>query len=205
MKIRLTHWGVAIALCFNAGWLMAQGAAGDGQGNRAPMPMSTTYEILAEIDAGAHVWAEWPGADETWHHGVGFMDPFGAVEYYCGKGFPEFEDFDTPQWGLDLFVGLTGRETSDPLRCLYTTDEGTFYVLDSVPGTLMRGDNYGRDLIFNLVVGGTGAYKGATGVWIGRTEGMGDRVQLNEKRSGRQTLLKVMRGYVKIPDQTTVD
>jgi len=184
--------------CFSTGMVSAQGEAGDGQGNRAPMPMATTYEITAQIDAGADVFAEWPGAKETWHHGVGFLDPFGKVEYFCGKNFPEVKDHPLEDWVTGLFENLTGRP--DPLFCVYRTAEGDFYVYDSVPGTLMRGEDYGRDLILNVVIDGSGPYKGATGIWIGRTQGVEPRVQVSETRQGPKTLLKIMRGYVKIPE-----
>ena len=183
--------------------LFAQGAAGDGQGNRAgapPGPMATTYEMAIQINAGADVFAQWPSGGETWHHGIGFADPFGKVEYFCGKDFPEAKDHPLPDWAKGMFSTLTGRD--DPLFCIYRLKDGDLFVYDSVPGTLMRGDTYGRDLIFNVVIDGSGPYKGATGVWMGRTEGVEPRQKVSETRQGNKTLLKIMNGYVKVPQQS---
>lgn len=178
--------------------VLAQGAAGNGQGQPPPqMPTAKTYEIVAQINAGADVFSTWPGGGETWHHGVGFLDPFGKIEYFCGKDFPESKEHPLPDWAAGMFKALTGR--ADPLFCVYRAKDGDFYVYDSVPGTLVRGDDYGRDLIFNMVVDGSGAYKGATGIWMGRTEGVGDSKQVSASRKGRVTLLKIMSGYVKVP------
>lgn len=187
------------AALLGAAQLMAQGAAGNGQGGGAPPPGPTakTYEVALQINAGADVFAAWPSGGETWHHGIGFADPFGKVEYFCGKEFPEAKQHPLPDWAKGLFTALTGR--ADPLFCIYRTKDGDFFVYDSVPGTLMRGDGYGRDLIFNVVVDGSGAYKGATGVWMGRTEGVEPRQKVSETRQGNKTLLKIMNGYVKVP------
>lgn len=186
------------SLCASQVW--AQGAAGNGQGGGQPPPGPTakTYEMVLQINAGADVFAKWPSGGETWHHGIGFADPFGTIEYYCGKEFPEAKQHPLPEWAKGLFTALTGR--ADPLFCIYRTKDGEFYVYDSVPGTLQRGDNYGRDLIFNVVIDGSGAYKGATGVWIGRTEGVDPSKQVSETRKGKITLLKIMSGYVKVPE-----
>lgn len=179
----------------------AQGAAGDGQGNRAgarpPGPAAKTYEVTAQISAGAELFQKWPGGGETWHHGIGFLDPFGKVEYFCGKEFPEAKAHPLPEWGKGFYTQFTGR--ADPLFCVYRTKDGDFYVYDTVPGTLLRDSEFGRDLILNIVVDGSGPYKGATGIWIGRTEGVGPRREVTPGRMGNQTLLKIMNGYVKVP------
>lgn len=187
--------GMSSAACW------AQGAAGNGQGGpRAggpPRAPATTYEVTMQISAGAAVFKKWPGGGETWHHGIGFLDPFGTVEYYCGRDFPEAKDHPLPDWGKGYFNATTG--SNDPLFCVYTTKDGAFYTYDSVPGTLTRFEGAGRDLNMNLVIDGAGAYKGATGVWIGRTEGVGPRREVTPGRMGNETLLKIMSGYVKVP------
>ncbi|MFT3907622.1 MAG: hypothetical protein QM718_15100 [Steroidobacteraceae bacterium] len=194
--LRALLCGATLALTTSGAF--SQGAAGNGQGQPPPaMPAAKTYETVAQINAGADVFKAWPSGGETWHHGVGFLDPFGSVEYFCGKEFPEAKNHPLPDWAAGLFKALTGR--ADPLFCIYRTKDGDFFVYDSVPGTLIRGDDYGRDLIFNVVIDGSGPYKGATGVWMGRTEGVGDSKQVSATRKGRSTLLKIMSGYVKIP------
>lgn len=198
LTIRLLPFAAGVLLVSSLAH--GQGAAGDGQGRPAgppPGPAAKTYEVVAQIDAGASLFAKWPSGGETWHHGVGFLDPFGTVEYFCGKNFPEARDIPLPEWGKGFFTQLTGR--ADPLFCVYRTKDGDFYVYDSVPGTLMRTDTAGRDLIMNVVVGGSGPYKGATGIWLGRTEGVAPRREVTPGRMGNETLLKIMTGYVKVP------
>jgi hypothetical protein len=129
---------------------------------------------------------------------MGFMDPFGKVEYFCGRDFPEAKSVLLPEWGKGFFTQFTGR--ADPLFCIYTVKDGSFYVYDSVPGTLWREGESGRDLIMNIVVDGTGPYKGATGIWLGRTEGTGGRTEVTPGRMGSLVLLKIMDGFVKMPN-----
>jgi hypothetical protein len=212
VRLAVVTAGLAAALYW-AQAAMSQGAAIDadngaragGAGARAggppPGPMAKTYEVAVQMQAGASSFKVWPGGGDTRHHGIGFIDPFGTAEYFCGKDFPEAKNYPMPDWAHGLFKALTGRD--DALFCVYSVKDGTFVVYDSVPGTLTRFDNGGRDLIFNVVVDGTGAYKGATGVWMGRTEGVDPRVQVAPGKMAAETLLKLMTGYVKIPAAQT--
>jgi len=181
---------------------LAQGAyrAGGpgGPGGANMPPPAKTVEVQLQIEASANLAKEYPGATDTMHHGLGFLAPFGKVEYYCGHGFPEETNLPLNDWEKGFFDAFTGR--ADALFCTYTTDEGTFYVRDSVAGTVLQlpGRQGGRNMMINLVVGGTGPYQGATGVWTGFTEGLGSPAP---GQAAPLVLLKIMNGYVKLPNE----
>ena len=210
MRIRsaLSLLAVAGALLLGvAGTALAQGALpngvppGGGPGGPPP-PNDKTYEVQIQLEASSNLYQKYGTQGVTWHHGLGFIAPFGYASYNCGKGFPEEKNFPLTPWQAGLFNTLTGR--ADALFCLYTTKDGTFFVRDSVAGTVYRdtddqGNGASRNMMVNLVVGGSGAYVGATGIWTGFTEGRGT---VSSPAAGRMlpaVLLKIMNGYVKIP------
>ena len=190
----------AMLCCAGVNLAHAQGALPGGPGGPMPPP-AKTYEVQVQLFAGASVYKAHP-TGSTMHHGVGFIAPFGYAEYYCGHNFAEEKDFPLTPWEAGLFNTLTGR--ADALFCLYSTKDGTFYVRDSVAGTVYQdkddaGLGASRNMMINLVVGGTGPYAGATGLWTGYTEGRGVMSSPVPGSHLPQVLMKVMNGYVKIP------
>ncbi len=199
LKITLAAMLLAATGAHAQGAIGPNGPGGPPPGGKMP-PMAKTVEIQLQIEASANLKQNYPGSTAdtiTWHHGIGFLAPLGEVEYYCGKNFPEEKDFPLNDWQKGFFNQYTGRD--DALFCTYTVIGGdTFYVRDSVSGTVVNyPDGGGRNMMINLVVGGTGKYKDATGVWTGFTEGVGRPAQGDR---APKVLLKVMTGYVKLPN-----
>lgn len=126
---------------------------------------------------------------------MGYITPYGAAEYYCGKGFPEQKAKQLSEWQKGMFQALTGR--ADALFCVYKVAQGTMYVWDSVAGgysMFAQGGNRNENI--NLIDGGTGIFANATGFMTGATEGAGEPVPLPNGRRGISVLLKIMTGYV---------
>lgn len=161
--------------------------------------------VEIHMQAGSAGFRPWPGGGDTWHHGRGYLLPFGGASYFCGRGFPEAERLPLAEWQKALFQAETGK--ADPLFCIYRVQDGDFYVYDSVVASLVTANAGGgrRNQMINLVVGGTGPYEGATGIWLGLTEGAGELVEVAPGRRTPEVLMKVMNGYVKIPRATVGD
>lgn len=202
---------VAVALCtLISGAALAQGRAGNtapvgGQegGPKGAPPAPSVVPMTWEFQASANLAKDYPGATETWHHGVGYITPYGAAEYYCGKGFPEQKTKQLNDWQKGMFEKLTGR--ADALFCIYKVAQGTMYVWDSVAGSFsMFADGGTRNENVNLIDGGTGIFANATGFMIGPTEGGGDPVPLANGRRGMQALMKIMNGYVNLGENKPV-
>lgn len=56
-----------------------------------------------------------------------------------------------------------------------------------------------RDVLTNVIIGGTGRYEGAFGIMTGTAEGGGRTREVNDWLNLPEGLLKVMSGYIKIP------
>ena len=161
-------------------------------------------QTTVQIQAGSSIFKTWPSGGKTWHYGEGFLEPLGMVQYWCGQEFPEQKDVPQPaylrEWS-QAFIG--GMNNGEMLFCVYRLSDGDLYVYDSPIGMLRTysgDDNPRREQTINMVVGGTGAYKGATGVWMGIIEGRGKSIF--PEGTGAQVpavLLKLMEGYVRIP------
>jgi hypothetical protein len=183
-------------------------AAPAGPQGGGPM-MGKSYRVNVHLQASSNLHKDWPGAASTRHYGMGYIEPFGAAEYYCGKDFPEEKNYPLDDGSKALFQKLTGR--ADALFCVYRTSEGSFYVYDSVTGQRTEAADGSQNDMINLVVAGTGAYKGATGLWTGLTEGRlsppraggagpnGPGAAMAGQGTGSPVLLKIMEGYVKLP------
>lgn len=190
---------LALAALIVAGGAQAQGRAGNTtpEGPRGPPPAGTVVPMSWDFQANAGLAKDYPGATDTWHHGLGYITPYGAAEYYCGKGFPEQKGKQLSEWQKGMFEALTGR--ADALFCVYKVAQGTMYVWDSVAGGWsMFAQGGTRNENINLIDGGTGIFANATGFMTGPTEGGGDPVNLPNGRRGMSLLLKVMNGYVNL-------
>lgn len=60
-------------------------------------------------------------------------------------------------------------------------------------------DGSGDPIHGDMVVGGTGAFEGATGIWVGLTQGQGKVSEVAPGRKLPQSILKLMNGYVRLP------
>ena len=63
---------------------------------------------MLHFEAGSGLNKPYDGARSTWHYGIGYIEPFGPAEYYCGEGFPEIRDTPVPPWVREFFFTLTG-------------------------------------------------------------------------------------------------
>ena len=86
-------------------------------------------------------------------------------------------------------------------------EDGDIYAWDGIFAVRGKGsielpmDQEGerRDVLVNVIVGGSGAYRGAIGLMVGTAEGAG---KIGTAANGGQmpeALIKDLRGYIKVP------
>ena len=173
------------------------------------------YKVRMNYHAGYDRYKEWPGEGRTIHAGIGWFHPFGPSEYYgiadLGKGACEealeypLEKFFTEDW-------MKNFETD--LFCIYRMEGGDIYAWDgmfAVRGLdpnkcVVYNSEYTRqDVLVNVIVGGTGKFKGARGLLIGTAEGGGETKVVNEMPDGSPmelpaTIMKDLEGYIRLPE-----
>ncbi len=177
----------------------------------------TTYYVDMCMQAGYQFYNANTSGMMTIHAGVGYIDPLGEGYYYAGIGFDESEenaediyvsDWMDANWGCSLFCvyslpdgdiytwdGIYGANAKDMANYM-TEGEDPYYTEDEVNGSMAtRGD-----ALINVVVGGTGAYKGASGILIGCTSG-GGTYDTVDGMTLPQSLFKLMSGYIKVPNE----
>ncbi|MFT4197217.1 MAG: hypothetical protein QM601_04795 [Pseudoxanthomonas sp.] len=153
-----------------------------------------------EFEAGAAYFNPWPQAERTVHSGIGYIEPFGAAHYACGNGFREQAEHPVPE---ELKAWFAGRAADkNPLFCVYRLRDGDLYAYDVVIGNQYDRPqaNEHRDVLVNVVIGGTGAYQGASGIWTGATLGRGEKKEVQPGASLPASILKLMDGYVRLPE-----
>jgi len=152
-----------------------------------------------EMEAGAAQYKQWPGGQKTVHAGIGWIEPFGRSEYVAGRGYPEQAKFPKPSYFNEEFKSL--YDDSPDLFCIYMLKDGNIYAYDGVIGTLEpANDDDGKlDYLINVIVGGTGAYEGATGMLLGKTPGRGKSTEVGDGVKLPVSILKLMSGYIRIP------
>lgn len=156
--------------------------------------------INMEMEAGAAQYNEWTSGTTT-DSGIGWVEPFGRADFWAVTGSTEATSY-TPAYMNSDFVKTynTGDSTASAF-CIYkvrnsdnTADTGYIYAYEGVVGNLAqfgRNDG-GMDYVVDWIVGGTGAFEGATGVMLGDTIGRGYDAATGLPVS----LLKCMSGYV---------
>jgi hypothetical protein len=160
----------------------------------------TTYKVIPitmEMEAGAAQYKEWPGGTRTIHSGIGWIQPFGRSEYVAGMGYPEAKKYPEPSYFNEEWM----RVYETDLFCIYMLKDGNIYAYDGVVGNLepVANDDGRMDYLINVIVGGTGAYEGATGMLVGRTPGRGKSTEVSQGINLPVSILKLMNGYIKIP------
>ncbi len=166
------------------------------------------YEIRAAYEAGAAQFQQW-SSGETVHRGIGWLHPFGPSSYVAGNGFTEEKDFDPDQ----LFSPYWDQCYGTRLFCIYHLKDGDIYAYDGMFAVRDETDatrEYGRDedhlkpttprrdVLVNVIVGGTGRYRGAAGLMMGTAEGAGAQRDIEGNRMP-DVIMKMMSGYIKIP------
>ncbi len=183
---------------------MAPPPGGPGGGPGGPEKEEEPYKLIPitmEMEAGAAQYEEWPGGEKTIHSGIGWILPFGRSEYVAGMGYPEAEAYPMPSYMNDEWMSTYNTR----LFCIYRLADGDIYAYDGITGNYMpeleNGDDGKMDYLINVIVGGTGAYEGATGMLLGRTPGRGASTDVSEGVSLPVSILKLMEGYIKIPEK----
>ena len=175
------------------------GPPGDAEGLPPDKTTYKTIPISMEMEAGAALFKEWPGGQQTIHAGIGWMHPFGRGEYVAGMGYPEAKDFPEPSYFNEEWMETYGTR----LFCIYRLSDGDIYAYDGVVGNLepydSEVDDGKMDYLINVIVGGTGAYEGAKGMLLGRTPGKGASTEITGGISLPVSILKLMEGYIQIP------
>lgn len=168
-----------------------------------PKPDDTAkYKVIPitmEMEAGAALYKEWPGGGKTIHAGIGWIRPLGRSEYVAGLDFPETKKFPAPSYFNDEFMATYGAK----LFCIYRLADGEIYAYDGIVGNLepenKKLDDGKEDYLINVIVGGTGAYEGATGMLLGRTPGRGHSTEVAKDVKLPVSILKLMSGYIRLP------
>ena len=171
-----------------------------------PFRPCMTYSIRMAYEAGYDHMKPWPCEGKTVHAGVGWFHPFGRSEYYAILGdCPERKDYPiekyfTPDW-MDTY--------DTALFCIYRMKDGDIYAYDGIFCQRGAGDEgvpddtleCRRDILTNVIVGGTGRYEGIRGLMLGTAEGSGDSKLMDEEMGMTlpKCLLKCLEGYAKIP------
>ncbi|MFT3763020.1 MAG: hypothetical protein QM761_10550 [Pseudoxanthomonas sp.] len=156
-------------------------------------------ETRIELEAGAAHFAPWPQAQKTIHAGLGYIEPFGAAHYACGNGFREEAENPVPA-GIKAWFSDNAAD-KNPLFCVYRLQDGDLYAYDVVIGNQFHRperDEH-KDILVNIVIGGTGAYRNASGVWTGATLGRGEHREIQPGTTLPASILKLMDGYVRLP------
>ncbi len=157
----------------------------------------TTIEM--QLEAGSAFYDAWPSGT-TIHSGVGYIRPYGAADYWCGVNYEEAQAYpDRLAQNAEL---LAHSRDGNPLFCIYRMEQGDIYALDVLVGNVERtGKGIERlDTVVNVVLGGSGAFAGASGIWVGTTAGRGEGSEVAEGITLPASILKLMDGYVRVPD-----
>lgn len=178
----------------------AGGPMGGGPGG--PMEEEAPYKfipITMEMEAGAALFEEWPGGGKTIHAGIGWLHPFGRGEYVAGINYPEAKEYPAPSYFNEDWMSIYKTQ----LFCIYRLADGDIYAYDGIVGNLepQANDDGKIDYLINVIVGGTGAYEGATGVLLGTTSGRGANTEVDGGPALPVSILKLMEGYIKIPEK----
>ena len=165
------------------------------QGN--PEAAYRTVPITLSMEAGSGQFHARPEGGEVHHAGIGYLDPYGPAFYTCGLNYPEAKRFPMPDYFTQSFH--QAYETDGFIFCIYTVKDGSIYAYDSVAGRVFTSSEGRKDEVVNVVVGGTGAFEGATGLWVGLTQGQGKVSEVTPGRKLPESILKLMNGYVRLP------
>jgi len=160
------------------------------------LPVEVT-PITLNFEAGAAFYEDW-SSGTTIHSGVGYIKPFGSASYSCGIDYVESKNFPAPEGAHDWMVDHSIDK--NPLFCVYRLSTGDIYAWDYLVGhAYIVPEQDGRNSeVVNIVVGGSGDFAGASGVWVGTTDGRGQVQSIREDLSLPQSIMKLMDGYIRI-------
>ena len=176
---------------------LSQTSTGDGWSLHSMPTETNTIPILMKMQAGADEYEVWTSGVFTAHSGIGTIEPFGKASYYCGAGYDEEAALTMPGYFTDEW----NKDYNTNGFCIYRFEDGDIYTNDGITGNLLP-DGYNgikgnkSDLLVEMVLGGTGAYKGARGIWIGTATGYGEAIDVNNGWTLPEELYKNMTGFV---------
>jgi len=156
------------------------------------------YDITMQMQAGYNEYSHYPGAEKTKHAGIGYLHPFGKCDYWAGFGFPEQKKHPKPDYFNETWESIYKTK----YFCIYRLADGDIYAYDGIAANYepYKGESKEkRDHLINVIVGGSGAYKGCNGMMLGMAPGRGDARELEEDVKLPQSILKLMSGYINIP------
>lgn len=178
-----------VAVTFGAGSLSAE---------ENPKTVFKTIPVTLSMEAGSGEFvSSRPEGGKVHHSGIGYLDPYGPASYTCGIDYPEAKRFPYPDFFTKSFNDA--YDSDGYIFCVYTVQEGAIYTYDSIAGRVSTTTEGRKDEIVNVIVGGSGAFEGATGLWVGLTQGQGKVSEVAPGRKLPQSILKLMNGYVRVP------
>lgn len=163
------------------------------------------YDVRMSYQAGYDQYEEW-SSGQTIHSGVGWFHPFGSSSYFATLDCEEAKQFPIEQHFTEDWM----EKFDTALFCIYRLPDGDIYAYDGILCVRGRGTGVGdveishgfdyirRDVLTNIIVGGTGRYEGAFGIMTGTAEG-GGRLKEVKGMTLPEALLKVLSGYIKLP------
>ncbi|MGC3981721.1 MAG: hypothetical protein QM808_10700 [Steroidobacteraceae bacterium] len=157
----------------------------------------TNTPITMQMEAGFSFFRPW-SSGLTYHSGIGYLKPYGAAEYYCGTGYKEAASISLSQPVKDWL--LQHADDTNPLFCIYRVSDGDIYTYDVLVGSVSLNEarNEHVDQVLNVVLGGTGKFKNASGFWVGTTSGRGQLKAIRPEWSLPDSILKLMEGYIRM-------
>lgn len=190
---------VVVLLAFAVSFFTAMPTVAKDGPNRHSKNPNWTYQTIPvsmQMEAGTPFEQPWDTSDGSRcvHSGFGWIAPFGRASYVGVVGYPPAADYRPAYMDDDTWSALFG---GTGLFCIYSLEDGDIYVFDGVMGNLEPGvDDDGKsDYLINVIVGGTGRYKDANGMFVGRTTG---RLDGGPDTGLPLSLLKTMEGYINI-------
>jgi hypothetical protein len=163
-----------------------------------PSAAYKTVPITLSMEAGSGEFVSHrPEGGEVHHSGIGYLEPYGPASYTCGLNYPEAKRFPFPDYFTPSFH--KAYEVDGFIFCVYVVKEGSIYTYDSIAGRVATYSDGRKDELVNFVVGGTGAFEGATGIWVGQTPGRGKVTEVAPGRKLPESILKLMNGYIRMP------
>jgi hypothetical protein len=156
-----------------------------------------TVPVTLSMEAGSGEFVARPEGGEVHHAGIGYLEPYGPASYSCGLNYPEAKLYPFPDYFTSSFH--KAYETDGFIFCVYTVKEGSIYAYDSIAGRISTSTDGRKDELINVIVGGTGEFKGAVGLWVGCAQGRGKVTEVAPGRKLPQSILKLMSGYVRMP------
>ena len=157
------------------------------------------------MPSGSPAWS--PRGDQIVFNGLknGYSDLYlfcietGELTRLTEDLYDDVESAWSPQGDRIAFASDRPPVAEEQTDTTFTYGEYDIYVLDLSTGNIQPvvNDDGKMDYLMNIIVGGTGAFEGATGMLLGITPGRGTEDPV-DGISLPDSILKLMKGYVLI-------